>query len=80
MYFHNLIGASDHWMAIDFNIITCTTSDVSLAVSVTGETEFVGELDVLQIFGQDQHIDFCVPDAPVRFSLDESGVSLSTED
>jgi hypothetical protein len=67
-------------MAIDFNIITCITSVVSLAVSVTGETEFVGELDVLQIFGLDQHIDFCVPDAPVRFSLDSSGVSLSAED
>ena len=39
--------------SIDFNIINCITSDVSLAVSKTGETEFVGELDVLKIFGLD---------------------------
>jgi hypothetical protein len=37
--------------SIDFKIINCVTSHVSLGVPVTGETELVGELDVLQIFG-----------------------------
>ena len=62
-------------MPIDFNIVNCNNSDVSLTVSLTEETEIVGELDVFEIFGLDQPNNFCVPDSPVRFSLDNSGGS-----